>query len=53
VVLVGKERLQLRGQLRVAGQQLLAVGRLTGIDRLEIGGHHLLKALLVRDRVRR
>ena len=36
-VVGGEEGVQFRGQVRVAGQQVLPVGRLTGINRLQVG----------------
>ena len=46
LVLAQEELGQLRGQLGVAGQQLLPVWRLPGLDRLQVRRHHFIQALL-------
>jgi hypothetical protein len=43
-ILLGEELGQLGCQVGVAGQQLLAVGRLSGVQRLEVGAEDRLEA---------
>jgi hypothetical protein len=45
-VVVGEEGFQVRGQLRVTGEQLLPVGRGAGVHGLQVRGDYGIDALV-------
>ena len=47
-IMVGEVNLQLRGQVRVAGEQLLPVGRAAGVHGLQVRRDDFIDALVAR-----